>query len=212
MPVKTPKPPNEFLRNGGWKSDASNHRSISDLQFVLTPIYLKICAYFKYCLLQQLCDVSPQHFGRGSMSGSERSDLEKEVAGEYNTFRVYLYMLKAKKSSARDIQKALGFSSTWLATHHLEKLEKLGLVTKDRYGDYNVLRRYFGVLRFFFITGKWIVPRMLFFVLMFGVMMVGFLAYLPQHPYFVVAFVLSIIGLVVSIYETIRFFQLLPKT
>lgn len=84
------------------------------------------------------------------MPRSERNDLEKEVTGEYNTFRVYLLMLKLKKSSAREVQKALVFSSTWLATHHLEKLERLGLVRKNRYGDYHVVRKNFGILRFLF--------------------------------------------------------------
>jgi hypothetical protein len=143
---------------------------------------------------------------------SESKNLEKEVAGEYNTFRVYLFLLKARKSSAREIQSELGFSSTWLATHHLEKLERLGLVTKNGFGDYNVVRKNFGILRFFLITGRWIVPHMLFFVLVFGVMAIGFLIYLPQHQFFTIAFVTSIIGLVVSIYETYRFYKLLPRT
>jgi len=84
------------------------------------------------------------------MPRSERNDLEKEVTGEYNTFRVYLLMLKLKKSSAREVQKALVFSSTWLATHHLEKLERLGLMRKNCYGDHHVVRKNFGILRFFY--------------------------------------------------------------
>jgi len=145
------------------------------------------------------------------VSDSESADLEKEVAGEYNTFRVYLFLLRVRKSSSREVQRTLRFSSTWLATHHLQKLERLGLVTKDRYGDYYVVPKSFGILRFFVMTKRWIVPRMLFFALMFGVMAAGFLAYLPQHQYFGVAFVVSIFGLAVSIYETIRFYRLLPK-
>lgn len=146
-----------------------------------------------------------------NVPASAAIDLEREVAGEYNTFRVYLFLLKTKKSSSREIQRTLGFSSTWLATHHLQKLERLGLATKDRYGDYHVVPKSFGVLRFFVLTRRWIVPRMLFIALMFGVMAAGFLAYLPQHQYFGVAFAVSVIGLVVSLYETIRFYRLLPK-
>ncbi len=146
-----------------------------------------------------------------SVTDSESPDLEKEVAGEYNTFRVYLFMLRVNKSSTREVQRNLGFSSTWLATHHLQKLERLGLVTKDRYGNYCVVRKSFGILRFFVLTRKWIVPRMLFIALMFGVMAVGFLVYLPQHEYFWVALVVSVIGLVVSVYETVRFYRLLPR-
>lgn len=40
---------------------------------------------------------------------TDESDLEKEVAGEYNTFRTYVYMLKAKRASVREVQRALGF-------------------------------------------------------------------------------------------------------
>jgi len=147
-----------------------------------------------------------------SLPEPESVDLEKEVAGEYNTFRVYLFLLKVRTSSSREIQRTLGFSSTWLATHHLQKLERLGLVTKDRYGDYHVVPKSFGILRFFVMTQRWIVPRMLFFVLMFLVMAIGFLAYLPQHQYFGIAFLVSVLGLAVSTYETIRFYRLLPKT
>ncbi len=139
-------------------------------------------------------------------------DLEREVSGEYNTFRVYLLMLKVKRGSAREVQRSLGFSSTWLATHHLEKLEKLGLVRKDEHGDFLVVPRKFGILRFFVVTGRWVVPRMSFFAVMFGVMAAGFLFYLPEHQYFMIAFVISIAGLIASLYETYRFYRLLPKT
>lgn len=146
------------------------------------------------------------------LHGSERKDLEKKVAGEYNTFRVYVFMLRAKRASVREVQKVLGFSSTWLATHHLKKLERLDLVRKDRYGDYHVVRKSFGILRLYLVTGRWIVPHTLFFVFVFGIMMTGFLIYLPQHRYFVVAFVISTVGLIVSVIETIRFYRLLPET
>jgi len=143
---------------------------------------------------------------------SEPKDLEKEVAGEYNTFKVYLLMLKVRKASARHVQEALGFSSPWLATHHLEKLKRLRLVEKDSYGDYHVIPKSFGILRLFIVAGKWIVPRSIFTVVLFTVMAIGFLIYLPQHTLFTIAFILSALGLVYSLYETIRFYRLLPET
>lgn len=146
------------------------------------------------------------------MGRTKSSDLEKEVAGEYNTFRVYLYMLKVKNGSARQVQKALGFSSPWLATHHLEKLESFGLVRKDSYGNYHVVSKSFGILKFFIVSGRWIVPRSIFIVAIFAVMSIGFLVYLPQHKFFIVAFIASVIGLVISVLETVRFYRLLPKT
>lgn len=138
--------------------------------------------------------------------------MEKEVAGEYNTLKVYIFMLRNKEASSREVQSALGFSSTWLATHHLNKLEHLGLVKKDRYGKYHVIRKSFDILRFFFITGSWIVPHTLFLACLFAVMAIGFFIYLSQHPYFKVALAISVVGLIASIVETIRFYHVLPKT
>lgn len=145
-------------------------------------------------------------------ASTEADDLEKEVAGEYNTFRVYIYMLKAKRGSVREVQRALGFSSPTLATHHLQKLEKLGLITKDQYGSYHVVPKSFGILKLFIVTGRWIVPRSLVAVAIFAVMTTGFLGYLPRHESLIWALVASVIGLIISIYQTIRSYRLLPKT
>jgi hypothetical protein len=139
------------------------------------------------------------------------SDLEKEVAGEYNTFRTYVYMLKAKGGSVREVQRALGFSSPALATHHLQKLENFGLVTKDRYGSYHVVPKSFGILKLFIVTGRWIVPRTVVVVAMFAVMTIGFLIYLPRHENLMWAFIVSAVGLIVSIYQTLQSYRLLPK-
>jgi len=137
--------------------------------------------------------------------------LEKEVAGEYNTFRTYVYMLKMKVSSARAVQRALGFSSPALATHHLQKLENFGLVAKDRYGNYHVVPKNFGILKLFIVTGRWIVPRTTVVAAMFAVMTIGFLIYLPRHENLMGAFIASAIGLIVSIYQIIQSYKLLPK-
>ena len=145
-------------------------------------------------------------------TSTKASELEKEVAGEYNTFRVYVYMLRAKRGSVREVQKALGFSSPALATHHLRKLEKFGLVTKDCYGSYHVVPKSFGILKLFIVTGRWIVPRTVVVVAMFAVMTAGFLVYLPRHENLIWAFVASAIGLIVSVYQTVRFYRLLPTT
>lgn len=144
-------------------------------------------------------------------SSTEEGDLEKEVAGEYNTFRVYVYMLKAKSGSMREVQRALDFSSPALATHHLKKLEKLGLVTKDHHGTYHVVPKSFGILRFFVVWRRWIVPRSVFVVFVFAVMTVGFLVFLPQRGYLVWALVVSVVGLILSVFEAVRFYRLLPK-
>lgn len=138
-------------------------------------------------------------------------DLEEKVAGEYNTFRVYLYMLRAKRARAREVQRDLGFSSPRLATHHLEKLNELGLVRKENF-HYCVVPKSFGVLRLFFIVEKWIIPKSFFLVVIFLTMAVTTYILQAQHPYLAMFLLLSLIGLAVSVYLTIQFRRLLPKT
>lgn len=141
----------------------------------------------------------------------KESDLEREVAGEYNTFRVYLFMLRAKDGSVRQVQKALGFSSPTLARHHLRKLESLNLAKKDPYGNYHVIPRSFGILKSFIIVGSFIVPRTIFIAAMFATMTCGFLINLPRNENLLWALIPSVVGLVVSVYQTIRYHRLLSN-
>ncbi len=138
-------------------------------------------------------------------------DLEERVAGEYNTFRVYLYMLRVKRARTRDVQRSLRFSSPRLAAHHLEKLNELGLVEKENF-HYRVVPKSFGVLRLFFVLNRWILPKSFFLVVIFLTMSVTVYMLRAQHPYSFMVLLLSLVGLAVSIYLTIQFYRLLPKT
>lgn len=120
-------------------------------------------------------------------------------------------MLKKKNSSSRDVQKALDFSSPTLAQHHLEKLLRYGLVSKDETGTYHVIPKSFGILKLYVRGGKWIVPRTIFLVAIFAILAAGFVVLIPQHRYFWIASVLSIAGLAYAVYETIRFYRALPR-
>lgn len=137
--------------------------------------------------------------------------LEREVAGEYNTFRVYVHMLRVKRSRTRDVQRSLGFSSPRLAAHHLEKLNELGLVEKENF-HYRVVPKNFGVLRLFFVLDRWILPKSFFLVVIFLTMSVTTYILRAQHPYLLMVLPLSLIGLAVSIYLTVQFYRLLQKT
>ena len=143
---------------------------------------------------------------------NSQADLEREVAGEYNTLRVYLHMLKNKKSSIREVQHALAFSSPTLAQHHLEKLCRFGLANKDHEGTYLVKSRSFGILKLYYRSGKWIVPRTVFFVVIFAFISGGFLLSISEGIPFLIASVFSLAGLLFSVYETIRFYRVLPRT
>lgn len=145
------------------------------------------------------------------MAEPDEGELDREVAGEYNTLRVYLFMLKTRVSSARDVQRALNFSSPALAQHHLEKLGKYGLVVKNYDGSYHVRSKSFGILKLYIRSGRWIVPRTIFFVIIFGILTGGFLAYTPQNGFVLVASAVSAMGLAVAVFETVRFYKVLPK-
>ncbi|MEM2088346.1 MAG: hypothetical protein QXF52_06710 [Thermoproteota archaeon] len=134
--------------------------------------------------------------------------LEKEVVG--TTFKVYLYMLKAKEASARQVYHDLGMSSPYLATHHLDKLNHLKLVSKNEKGLYCVNARRFGILRFSIITGKWIVPRTFFYTLFFSAMAVCFLCLLPAN-WNIIVFTVTLITIGINIIETIWFYRTLLK-
>jgi len=137
--------------------------------------------------------------------------LEKEVMGEYNTFRVYLYLLKVKKGSTRKVQRALGFSSPRLAAYHLEKLCKLKLVEKDAFGSYDVVPKRFGTLRFFMVVKRWLIPRQFFYAIFFFAM-AFYLLYLSfREPLFFAAFLVSLLSALINIVEAYAHYESLSK-
>ena len=136
--------------------------------------------------------------------------LEKEVAGEYNTFCVYLYLLKARNGSTREVQRALGFSSPRLAAHHLEKLCELKLAHKDAWGSYHVIPRKFGTLRFLILVKRWLIPRQLFYAVFFF-SMAGYFLYLSfRDPVFFAAFVVSLLSALINIVESYTLYRSVP--
>ena len=145
------------------------------------------------------------------MAEPDEAELDRVIGGEYNTLRVYLFMLKTRVSTSREVQKELDFSSPSLAQHHLEKLNRYGLVTKNYDGSYHVKSRSFGILKLYVRSGRWIVPRTIFFVIIFGILTGSFLALTPQHSFFITASIVSASGLAVAIYETVRFYKVLPR-
>jgi hypothetical protein len=63
-----------------------------------------------------------------------------EISG--NTFRVYWYVLKkGEHCGVREVQRALGFSSSNSAHYHLERLTDKGFLIKNEYGSYQVNSR-----------------------------------------------------------------------
>lgn len=102
--------------------------------------------------------------------------VESELKGK--TLLVYWHLLKSSgsKVGVREIQRALKLSSPSVAAHHLDKLVSLGLVDKTRTGEYYLTQEVkVGLLRFFTRMGRVLVPRYLFYSVLFTTMLLAYL-------------------------------------
>jgi len=93
--------------------------------------------------------------------------VDAELKG--NTLRVYVYALKKRKVGVREVQRALLMSNPSLAQYHLNKLRELGLVSESN-GEYEVVGEVkVDVMRDFLRLGTLIVPRFVFYAVIFTV-------------------------------------------
>jgi predicted DNA-binding transcriptional regulator len=102
--------------------------------------------------------------------------LESQLKGK--TIMIYWYLLQQPTHTVgvRQVQRALGFSSPSIAVHHLGKLEDLGLVRKKVTGEYVLEEEVkVGILRFFTRMGRFLVPRYLFYSVLFSTMLTAYL-------------------------------------
>lgn len=134
--------------------------------------------------------------------------LEEKVGGERVTFRVYVFLLRVGEASVRDVFHECDLSSPSLALHHLEKLEGLKLATKDENGVYHVIPRRFGVLRFFHKTGKWLLPRSLYYTIMYAALALACELLLPSGMR-EVGLIFSAVGFLISLVDTVLFLRLI---
>ena len=116
----------------------------------------------------------------GKQEPTQSAPAEKKTPGivdaqlKGNTLRVYVYALKKRKVGVREVQRALLMSNPSLAQYHLNKLQELGLVSENN-GEYEVIGEVkVDVMRDFLRLGTLIVPRFVFYAVVFTV----FAAYL----------------------------------
>jgi len=89
---------------------------------------------------------------------------DKELAG--NTLSVYAYVVSENRPvGTRDVMRGANLSSSSVAHRHLQKLELLGLLEKNDYGDY-ILKEKTGVSGHVWV-GKNLVPRLMFYSFFF---------------------------------------------
>jgi len=85
---------------------------------------------------------------------------------EGNTLAVYAYIVHAAKPvGTRDVTRGAQLSSTSVAHRHLQKLEDMGLIEKNNYGDY-ILKEKASINGHVWV-GKNLVPRLMFYSFFF---------------------------------------------
>jgi hypothetical protein len=89
---------------------------------------------------------------------------DRELAG--NTLIVYAYVVGENRPvGTRDVMRGANLSSPSVAHRHLQKLELLGLIEKNKGGDY-VLKEKAGVSGHVWV-GRNLVPRLMFYSFFF---------------------------------------------
>ncbi|MEM2843477.1 MAG: helix-turn-helix domain-containing protein [Candidatus Bathyarchaeia archaeon] len=135
--------------------------------------------------------------------------IEAELKG--TTLKAYWYIFKVNRAvGVRELQKALSLSSPSVALHHLEKLKRLGLLTKDELGKYYLKDEVkVGVFRFFFKFGKLLLPRFLFYAVFFSSALTLYLiqAFIENESPSFFALTLGFIASITSWYEAIKIWK-----
>jgi hypothetical protein len=85
---------------------------------------------------------------------------------EGTTLTVYSFVVKqGKPVGTRDVMRGAGLSSSSVAHRHLQKLESLGLLQRNEYGDYIVEHK--TKVRGYIWVGRRLLPRMLIYAFVF---------------------------------------------
>jgi hypothetical protein len=109
------------------------------------------------------------------MGSARRVDPEYLMRGK--TLAVYIYFLRRKEASGiSEVQHALGFSSPSIAAHHLEKLQGMGVLSKDQFGRFILEKKIdVSILQGFVSIGSAVLPRFAFYAGFFIVIAIAYL-------------------------------------
>lgn len=89
---------------------------------------------------------------------------DEELEG--TTLKVYLYVVKqGNPVGPREVMRGANLSSPSVAYRHLQKLEILGLLAKDTYGEYMVKEK--ANIKGHLWIGRNLVPRLIFYAFFF---------------------------------------------
>ena len=98
------------------------------------------------------------------------------------TLSVYLYVIRKGSSvGPREVMKGVQLSSPSVAYRHLQKLEDLGYLQKNRYGEYLLKNK--ADIRGFIWVGKHLISKMLIYSLIFmGILVTEFAVLIIHYP------------------------------
>jgi hypothetical protein len=139
---------------------------------------------------------------------------------EGNTLSVYAFIVRADRPvGTRDVTRGAELSSTSVAHRHLQKLENLGLIEKDSYGNY-VLKQKTSIEGHVWV-GKNLVPRLMFYSFFFigafaaevSIILLSLvIKSLVVEAGFLFATVMTLVAMLLFIIEGIRLYRKLnPK-
>ena len=133
---------------------------------------------------------------------SDAADQSREVL-KGTTLEVYRFLLKSSKPvGTRELQRALGFSSSSVATYHLSKLEDAGLLKRET-GGFTVSRY---LLENSVKVSRFLVPRYFFYAAFaLAVLLVELTVLRPAVFYqeYVFSLVATVVMVVFLCYETV---------
>jgi predicted transcriptional regulator len=107
-----------------------------------------------------------------------------ETAIKGTTLDVYFYLLRKKEpAGVREIQRSLGLSSPSVSSYHLDKLENLEVIRKNRFGNFEISKKIdIGALNQFIMVGNFTLPRFLFYAIFVSIMFIGYLLFFLTFP------------------------------
>jgi DNA-binding transcriptional ArsR family regulator len=142
------------------------------------------------------------------LSGSETSGLQGV------TLKVYLYVVKKKGlAGPRDVMRGVNLSSPSVAYRHLQKLENMGLLTKNELGNYVVKEKV--AVRGYLWIGRYLVPNPLVYSLVFLGILITELVVLAIHfsvetdefkIFFLLLTLITVAALILFLVEALRMF------
>ncbi|MFW9778142.1 MAG: winged helix-turn-helix domain-containing protein [Candidatus Heimdallarchaeota archaeon] len=106
-----------------------------------------------------------------------QDEINYETVIKGTTLDVYFFLLRKKAAAGvREIQRALGLSSPSVSAYHLDKLETLGVVRKNRFGNYEISKKIdIATLNQFILVGNFALPRFLFYAVFVSMLFGGYI-------------------------------------